>query len=131
MGLIQEFKEFAMKGNVMDMAIGIIIGGAFGEIVKSLVNDVLMPPIGMALGRVDFKALTVSLSDPLGQAAPVEVRYGLFLNSVINFLIVAACIFVVIKAINRMQREKPPVPAEPTREEKLLAEIRDAIVARR
>ena len=132
MGLIQEFKEFAMKGNVMDMAIGIIIGGAFGEIVKSLVNDVLMPPIGMALGRVDFKALTVSLSDPLGQAAPVEVRYGLFLNSVINFLIVAACIFVVIKAINRMKREeeKPAAPAAPPRQEVLLEEIRDLLQAR-
>jgi large conductance mechanosensitive channel len=130
MGLIQEFKEFAMKGNVVDMAVGVVIGGAFGEIVKSLVNDVIMPPIGMALGRVDFKALSVKLPDPLGQAAPVEVRYGLFLNALVNFLIVAACIFMVIKAINRLKREKPPAPPEPTREEKLLAEIRDALVAR-
>jgi large conductance mechanosensitive channel len=134
MSIIQEFKEFATKGNVMDMAVGVVIGGAFGEIVKSLVNDVLMPPIGMALGKVDFKALSVSLADPLGQSPPVEVRYGLFLNSVINFLIVAACIFMAIKAINRLKREKPPAPVtppEPTREEKLLAEIRDALVARR
>jgi large conductance mechanosensitive channel len=137
-GLIKEFKEFAVKGNVIDLAVGLIIGAAFGKIVSSLVNDVIMPPIGMALGRVDFSNLSVHLSDAGKDGKPVDLRYGQFLNTVIEFTIVAFAVFMLVKAINTMRRrmETQPAPVNqappaPTREEKLLMEIRDAIIARR
>ena len=126
--MLQEFKEFAMRGNVVDMAVGVIIGGAFGTIAKSLVADVLMPPIGLLLGGVDFSDLFVTLKE--GSAAgpyqaladaqaagAVTVNYGVFLNSVISFLIVAVAVFLLIKAINQMKREKEAPPAEPTTKE--------------
>jgi len=126
--MLKEFKEFAMRGNVVDMAVGVIIGGAFGTIAKSLVADVLMPPIGLLLGGVDFSNLFVTLKDGAtagpyhalaeAQAAgAVTVNYGVFLNSVISFLIVAFAVFLVIKAINQMKREKEAPPAEPTTKE--------------
>jgi large conductance mechanosensitive channel len=135
-GLIKEFKEFAVKGNVIDLAVGLIIGAAFGKIVSSVVNDVIMPPIGLALGRVDFSRLVVHLSEGK-DGKPVDLRYGQFLNTLIEFLIVAFAVFLLVKAINtlrrRMETQPAPVdqaPPAPTREEKLLMEIRDAIVAR-
>ncbi len=124
--MLKEFKEFAMRGNVMDMAIGIIIGGAFGTIVKSMVSDVLMPPIGLALGGVDFSNLFVVLKDGAQAAGPyaaladaqaagaVTVNYGLFINSVISFLIVALCVFFLVKAMNAAKREEEAPAAEPT-----------------
>ncbi len=104
MGMVNEFKEFAMRGNVVDMAVGIIIGGAFGKIVTSLVNDVIMPPVGMLLGNVDFSQLAISLNEKTADAEAVTVNYGAFINSVLDFLIVAFCIFMVIKGMNRMKR---------------------------
>ena len=129
MGMVKEFKEFAMRGNVVDMAVGIIIGGAFGTIVKSLVNDVLMPPIGLLLGGVDFSNFFVVLKEGAKGAAPyaaladaqsagaVTINYGLFLNGVISFLIVAFAVFLLIKGINTMKREEEAPPAEPTTKE--------------
>ena len=122
MGFIKEFKEFAMKGNVMDMAVGVIIGGAFGKIVSSLVDDVIMPLVGVATGGVDFSTLSVKVLD-------AEVKYGLFVQNVVDFLIIACCIFCMIKAMNKMKKEEPAAPeapAGPTQEE-LLAEIRDIL----
>ncbi len=104
---MKEFREFAMKGNVVDLAVGVIIGGAFGKIVTSMVEDILMPPLGMALGQVDFKDLALTLKEKSGDVAAVQVRYGLFLNNVINFLIVAFCIFIVIKQMNRFRAAEP------------------------
>lgn len=123
--MFKEFKEFAMRGNVVDMAVGIIIGGAFGTIVKSLVSDVMMPPLGLLLGGVDFSDLFITLKQgtiagpyptlAAAQAAgAVTISYGLFINSVISFLIVAFAVFLLIKGINRMQREKEAPPVEPT-----------------
>ena len=142
MGLVKEFKEFAMRGNVMDMAVGIIIGAAFGRIVTSLVNDVLMPPIGKVLGGVDFSNYFVNLSRDKGpfetikaakDAGAATLNYGLFINEIINFLIVAFAIFMLIKAINTLRRKQEAAPAPPpgpTTDQKLLMEIRDAIKAR-
>lgn len=113
MGMVNEFKEFAMRGNVVDMAVGIIIGGAFGKIVTSLVNDVIMPPVGMLLGNVDFSKLSIALSEKTADTAAVTVNYGAFINSVLDFLIVAFCIFMVIKGMNRMKR-KADTPKEAT-----------------
>jgi large conductance mechanosensitive channel len=139
--MLKEFKEFAMRGNVLDMAVGIIIGAAFGRIVSSLVNDVIMPPIGLLMGGLDFSNLFVTLGggtyDSLATAeeagAPV-IKYGLFINNVLDFLIVAFVIFLVIRAMNRLKRKEeaapPPAPPEPSAEEKLLTEIRDALKAR-
>jgi large conductance mechanosensitive channel len=111
MGMFKEFKEFAMKGNVMDMAVGIIIGAAFGKIVSSLVNDVVMPPIGVVLGNVDFSSLAVTLREKAGDVPAVTIRYGMFINTVIDFVIVAFAIFIVIKQLNRLKRpEAPPAP---------------------
>jgi large conductance mechanosensitive channel len=126
MSMASEFKTFVQRGNVIDMAIGIIMGGAFGKIVSSFVGDVLMPPIGLALGGIDFKSLKVTLG---GTAeAPVTVNYGLFAKSVVDFLIVAFCVFLVVKAVNAMKKPEPPAaPAEPPAQEKLLAEIRDLL----
>jgi large conductance mechanosensitive channel len=116
MGLLTEFRDFAVKGNALDMAVGIIIGAAFNKIVSSLVNDIIMPPIGMLLGGVDFKNLQLVLKEagtsPAGEAIPaVAVRYGLFINTVIDFLIVAFTIFVVIRTINRLSQMRKPVAA--------------------
>lgn len=112
MGLLQEFKEFAVKGNVIDMAVGVVIGGAFGKIVASLVNDVIMPPIGLLLGKVDFSQLSLTLKEAAEGSAAVTISYGKFINNVVDFTIVAFCIFLVIKQINRLKRTPPP--ADPT-----------------
>ena len=127
MGLIKEFKEFAMKGNVMDMAVGVIIGGAFGKIVSSLVDDVLMPAIGMLTGNVDFTSLVCKIGE--GENAAV-LKYGTFIQNIIDFLIIAFCIFLMIKAMNKLTAKKEEEPApepEPSAEEKLLGEIRDLL----
>ncbi len=127
MGFIKEFKEFAMKGNVMDMAVGVIIGGAFGKIVSSLVDDVLMPAVGMLTGNVDFTNLTAKIGT--GEDAAV-LKYGVFIQNVVDFLIVALCIFCVIKLMNKLLKKKAEEPApepEPSNEEKLLGEIRDLL----
>ncbi len=108
MGLLQEFKEFAVKGNVIDMAVGVVIGGAFGKIVASLVNDVIMPPIGLLLGKVDFSQLSLTLKEATEGTAAVTISYGKFINNVVDFTIVAFCIFLVIKQINRLKRTPPP-----------------------
>ena len=122
--MVKEFKEFVARGSVLDMAIGIIVGAAFGKIVTSFVNDVLMPPIGLLLGRVDFANLYVNLSGgsyaslaDAQAAGAVTINYGVFINTVLDFLIVALAIFLVIRQVNRMRREPEPVPAEPTTKE--------------
>jgi large conductance mechanosensitive channel len=131
MGMMKEFKEFAMKGNVVDMAVGIIIGGAFGKIVSSLVSDVIMPPIGLLLGGVDFSDLAYVLKEAEGEMAAVTISYGVFLKTVIDFVIIAFAIFMVIKGMNRMKRKEeaapPPPPPEPSSTDKLLMEIRDSL----
>ena len=135
MGFLQEFKTFALKGNVVDMAVGVIIGGAFGKIVTSLVNDVILPPLGMLIGKVNFTDLALNLGS---EAEPVMWKYGAFLQQVFDFLIVALCIFALIKGINRLsdltkkkeEEEAAAAPApepQPTKEEVLLAEIRDIL----
>ena len=136
MGFIKEFKEFAMKGNVMDMAVGVIIGGAFGKIVSSLVNDVIMPLVGKATGGVSFTDLFVNLGDgeyktlaEAQEAGAAVLAYGQFIQNIIDFIIIAFCIFLMIKAMNKMKKEKPAepeAPAGPTQEE-LLTEIRDLL----
>ena len=115
MGMLKEFKEFAMKGNVLDMAVGIIIGAAFGKIVSSLVSDVIMPPIGVILGNVDFSSLAINLREKSGDVPAVAIRYGVFVNTVIDFVIVAFAIFVVIKQLNRLKRPEAP-PAATTKD---------------
>ena len=114
MGMMKEFKEFAMRGNVVDMAVGIIIGGAFGKIVSSLVNDVIMPPIGMLLGNTDFSKLSITLKDAVGDTAAVTLNYGVFINNIISFVIVAFAVFLLIRNINRMKKQEEAPPAEPT-----------------
>ncbi len=127
MGFIKEFKAFAMRGNVMDMAVGIVIGAAFGKIVTSLVNDVIMPPIGMLLGGVDFSSLGVTLK-AAGESSPaVVLKYGVFINAIIDFLIVAFAIFLVIKGMNALKRKQEAAPAAPPVQETLLREIRDLL----
>ena len=131
MSIIKEFREFAVKGNVVDMAVGVIIGAAFGRIVGSLVENVLMPPLGYLMGRVDFSAMSFKMPVPTGE--PVEIRYGLFINTVINFLIVAFALFILIKVINRMKREEaaaPTLPPAVTKDQQLLTEIRDLLKTR-
>ncbi|HYE61297.1 MAG TPA: large-conductance mechanosensitive channel protein MscL [Phycisphaerales bacterium] len=136
MGLIREFREFAMRGNVVDLAVGVIIGAAFGNIVNSLVKDILMPPIGFLTGGVDFKDKKFVLKEAIMEGEKVitpevAVTYGVFINTLINFLIVAFCIFMVIKAMNRaFPKPPPPPPPGPTKEQILLTEIRDALRAR-
>ena len=128
--LLEEFKAFVMRGNVVDMAVGVIIGGAFGKIVTSLVNDIFMPIIGMILGNVNFSSLEIKLGEPVEGAEQAAIRYGMFIQEIVNFLIIALCIFMVIKVINKMQKKKEEAPApapEPTKEEVLLTEIRDAL----
>ena len=143
--MLKEFKEFAMRGNVLDMAVGIIIGAAFGTIVNSFVNDVIMPPIGLALGGVDFTNLFVTLRDGAKAAGPyasladaktagaVTLNYGVFANSIVSFLIVAFAIFMIVKGANSLKQEQAAAPAEPpapTADQKLLAEIRDLLKAK-
>lgn len=130
MGLVQEFKEFAVKGNVVDMAVGVIIGGAFGKIVTSLVNDLVMPALGIAVGGINFSSLAVTLKDAVGDKPAVVLKYGVFLQTVFDFLIVAFAIFMAIKAMNKLKRAEPappPAPAPPSKEVELLTEIRDAL----
>jgi large conductance mechanosensitive channel len=130
MKLVQEFKTFAMKGNVVDMAVGIIIGAAFGTIVTSLVNDVIMPPIGALIGGIDFTSLSIKLTNPINSGKPVEILYGKFINTVINFIIVAFAIFMMIKGMNNIKKkeeEKPAAPPKPSDEVLLLTQIRDLL----
>jgi large conductance mechanosensitive channel len=130
MSLIKEFKDFAVRGNVIDMAVGIIIGGAFGKIVSSFVSDVVMPPVGVLLGGVDFAKLSVTVKEATETAEAVKVNYGAFLNTIVDFVIVAFVIFMVIKAINKMKKkeeEKPSAPPVPSKQEILLTEIRDLL----
>ena len=124
MSMMKEFKDFAMKGNVVDMAVGIVIGGAFGKIVSSFVADVLMPPIGLAMGGVDFSKLAITLKEG---AEPVLLKYGVFIQSVVDFIIIAFAIFMVVKAMNSMQQEEEPEEDAGPSEKDLLAEIRDAL----
>ncbi len=136
MSIIKEFKEFAVKGNVIDMAVGIIIGAAFGKIVSSLVNDIVMPPIGWLIGGVDFSDLAVTLPSVIEGNPAVTISYGQFLQTLIDFTIVAVAIFMLIKLINRLKRKEAetpaePAPAEPSREEALLTEIRDLLKQQR
>lgn len=136
MSMMKEFREFAMRGNVVDMAVGIIIGGAFGKIVSSFVNDVLMPPIGMLIGGVDFGKLAITIKQATADTEAVLLNYGSFIQTVVDFTIIAFAIFMAIKVMNRMKRndEKPaeePKPPEPSAEEKLLIEIRDLLAKSR
>lgn len=128
MSILQEFKEFAMKGNVVDLAVGVIIGGAFGKIVSSLVADVIMPPIGVLMGGVDFTKLGVTLQEAVGDKPAVMLNYGNFIQAIVDFTIVAFAIFMVIKLMNKMKKAEPPAPPPgPTKEEELLTEIRDLL----
>jgi large conductance mechanosensitive channel len=139
MGFFSEFKAFAMRGNVVDLAVGVIIGGAFGKIVSSLVNDIIMPPIGVALGGVNFKELAYVLKPAAGEVAAVSINYGSFIQTIIDFVIIAMAVFVMIRTLNKasaaLARKKqeeeaaPAAPAGPTQEE-LLAEIRDLLKTR-
>jgi large conductance mechanosensitive channel len=132
MSILQEFKTFAVKGNMIDMAVGIIIGAAFGKIIASLVADVIMPPLGLVIGGVNFSDLHITLAPALGDKPAVVVAYGKFIQSIVDFLIIAAVIFMAVKAINRLKREQPaapPAPPAPTRDQELLSEIRDLLLA--
>jgi len=133
MSMMQEFKSFIMRGNVLDLAVGIIIGGAFGKIVSSFVSDVLMPPIGVIVGGIDFSTLAYTLKEAQGEAPAVLVKYGMFINTIIDFLIIGFAIFMVVRAANRMKKkeEKPAAPPAPPKEEVLLTEIRDILKAQR
>ena len=133
--MLKEFKEFISKGNVLDLAVGVIIGAAFGKIVASFTSDILMPPIGLLLGKVDFASLFINLSSkPVESIAAAKaagipvIAYGLFINSIIDFLIVGFVIFLIVKQANRMKSEAPaPAPAAPTKDQQLLTEIRDLL----
>lgn len=133
--MLKEFREFVMRGNVLDLAVAVIIGGAFGKIVASFTNDVLMPPIGLLLGKVDFSNLFITLSGQVyptlaeaKKAGAVTINYGVFINTVLDFLIIAFAIFIMIKQVNRFKKEEPaPAPPGPTPTEQLLTEIRDLL----
>jgi large conductance mechanosensitive channel len=137
MSMIKEFKEFAMRGSVVDLAVGIVIGGAFGKIVSSFVNDILMPPLGVLIGGVDFSELSIKIKDAVmtdgvETAAAVSINYGSFIQTLVDFIIIAFAIFLVVKAMNSMKKKNTevapaPAPPAPTNEEKLLAEIRDLL----
>ena len=127
MSILKEFKEFAVKGNAVDLAVGVVIGAAFGKIVASFVEDVIMSPLGLLIGGASFGDLAFKLKDAVGNAPPVLWKYGKFLQTCADFAIIAVAIFLVVKAINRLKREPPPKPAEPTKQELLLAEIRDLL----
>jgi large conductance mechanosensitive channel len=138
MSITSEFKEFIAKGNVMDLAVGVIIGGAFGKIVTSLVDQVIMPPIGLLLGGIDFSQLKIVLkaADAAAKAPEVAISYGAFFNTLIQFLIVAFVVFMIVKGVNSLRREKaaepaaPPAPPAPSASENLLTEIRDLLKSR-
>ncbi len=132
MSMMQEFKDFAMKGNVVDLAVGVIIGGAFGKIVSSLVEDVIMPPIGVMMGGVDFTNLGFVLKEAVDEKTPaVILKYGNFIQSIVDFTIVAFAIFMAIKLMNKMKKAEPaPSPPGPTKDQELLTEIRDALKSR-
>ena len=130
MSVMQEFKEFAMRGNVVDLAVGVVIGGAFGKIVSSVVADVIMPPIGLLMGGVDFTDLKVVLKDAVGEVPAVTLNYGSFVQTCVDFIIIAVAIFMLIKALNSLQRkqeEAPAAPPPPPAQEVLLTEIRDLL----
>ncbi|HAD31590.1 MAG TPA: large conductance mechanosensitive channel protein MscL [Methylophaga sp.] len=130
MSMVQEFKKFAMRGNVIDMAVGIIIGVAFGKIVSSFVADVIMPPLGLLLGGVDFKDLAIVLKEAVGETPAVVIAYGQFIQTIVDFVIIAFVIFLVIKAMNSLKAKEeaaPEAPPAPTKEEILLTEIRDLL----
>ncbi len=132
MGMLQEFKAFAVRGNVVDMAVGIIVGAAFGKIVSSAVADVVMPPLGMLIGGMDFSDLAITLKDAAGTAPAVVLGYGRFIQALVDFTIVAFAIFLLVKGINTLKRreaEAPSAPPTPSKEEQLLAEIRDLLKA--
>jgi large conductance mechanosensitive channel len=127
MGMLAEFREFVQRGNVVDMAVGVIMGGAFGKIVSSVVSDVIMPPVGLATGGVDFKAMKLVIGGT--PEAPVAINYGVFLQTLIDFAIIAACVFLLVKGVNSLRRPAPApaAPSEPPEDVKLLAEIRDLL----
>lgn len=130
MGMMSEFKDFAMRGNVMDMAVGIIIGGAFGKIISSFVNDILMPPLGLAMGNVNFADLAVQLAEKGADGKAVLWKYGAFIQTTVDFIIIAFAIFLMVKWMNSMKKQEeaaPEAPPEPAAEEKLLVEIRDLL----
>jgi large conductance mechanosensitive channel len=127
MGMISEFKDFAVKGNMIDMAVGIIIGGAFGKIISSLVADIIMPPIGVLMGGVDFTNLSLTLQEASGDVAAVTLKYGSFIQNVVDFIIIAFAIFIVVKMINSAKKKEAEKPAEVPNQEVLLEEIRDLL----
>jgi large conductance mechanosensitive channel len=130
MSMLQEFKTFAVKGNVMDMAVGIIVGGAFGKIVSSFVSDVIMPPIGLLIGGVNFSDLAITLKKAAGATAAVTMNYGKFIQTVVDFTIIAFAIFLVVKVMNSLKKKEeaaPAVPPPPSAEQQLLTEIRDLL----
>ena len=131
MGMMQEFKTFALRGNVVDMAVGIVIGGAFGKIVSSFVADVIMPPLGILIGGVNFADLAITIKAASTDAAAVTLNYGKFIQSIVDFVIIAFAIFMVIKAMNSLKKKEeaePATPPPPSKEETLLTEIRDALM---
>jgi len=125
--MFKEFKEFAVKGNVLDMAVGIIIGAAFGKIISSFVADVIMPPIGLLLGGIDFSKFAITLKEATETTEAVTINYGLFLNTIVDFLIIAFSIFVVVKQLNKLKKKEEKKPSEPAEEVLLLREIRDQL----
>jgi large conductance mechanosensitive channel len=130
MKIIQEFKEFALRGNIIDMAVGIIIGAGFGKIVDSAVKDVLMPPLGFIVGGIDFSSLQIVLKEAQGAVPAVAIKYGMFLNALLSFSIVAFAVFMLLRGVNSLRRREavaPTVPSAPSREEVLLTEIRDLL----
>ena len=134
MSILKEFREFAVKGNVIDMAVGVIIGAAFGKITASLVSDVFMPPLGMLTSGIDFKDLAFELQPAVDGRPPVIIKYGIFVQTIIDFILVAIAVFALIKLVNRLKRDEakaPTPPAEPPRQEVLLVEIRDALREKR
>lgn len=134
MSIIQDFKKFAMRGNVLDLAVAVVIGAAFGRIVTSFVNDVIMPPIGILLGGVDFTDFVFTLKEASGEVAAVTINYGVFIQHLVDFTIIAFAIFMVIRAFEKMKKKeetKPSPPPEPNAEEKLLTEIRDLLKEQR
>ena len=130
MGMMSEFKSFAMKGNVVDMAVGVVIGAAFGKVVTSLVNDIIMPPIGVLIGGVDFSDLAITIKEATADTSAVTINWGSTAQTILNFIIIAFSIFMVVKGMNNMKKkeeEAPAAPAKPSKEEVLLTEIRDAL----
>ncbi len=134
MSLVSEFKEFALRGNVVDLAVGIVIGAAFGKIVSSLVDGVIMPLVGLLIGGINFSDLAITLVEAQGETAAVQLKYGAFIQTVVDFTLIAFAIFIVIKLMNRLKRKQeaaaPAAPPEPSAEVTLLTEIRDALRAR-